>query len=163
MVKYELTGRQAQQVIAAAQRANNPRVRIKETDETNQEELTFVVRSVSDVKAVAAYVGLDIPEGRGRFPMRRLEEALAQRGYKLDRSAYGDKVSVIPGTYQVSLMAIVGGKVYPRVGIVTGDQVREFAGGRGRPSKDAVASAAISVHGWEDTYLTDSVSVTRQD
>ncbi len=161
MVKYELTGDKANQVIAAMSRAKNPGVRV--ADDTATESLTFVVSNLSDVRAVAAYLGIDIPEGRGRFPMRRLEETLARMGHKLDRSAYGDKVSVIPGTYRVSLMSVVGDKVYPRSGVVTGEQVRQFAGERGRPSKDALASAAINVHGWEDAYLTDSVSVERQD
>jgi hypothetical protein len=160
VVRYELTGKEAERVLAAHAKARVGRV---VTEDSDAETFTFVVRSIDDVKAVAAYLGVDVPEGRGRFPMKRLEEAVAALGHTLDRSHYGESVSVLPGTYRVSLMELVDDKVYPRTGIVTGDQVRQFASGRGRPSKDSVASAAIDVHGWGDTYLSDSVEVSRQD
>lgn len=158
MVKYELTGQTAQKVLKAYHRTQKHMSTAPDAD-----GLTFVVRSLEDVKAVANYLGVEIPEGRGRFPMRRLEETATALGHTIDRSQYGDTVTVLPGTYRVQLMEKVGDKIYPRTGIVTGDQVRPYSQGRGRPSKDAVASAAINVHGWGETYLTDSVQVTRQD
>jgi hypothetical protein len=156
MVRYELQGDRATKFLAAWKRAN------KDTP-TATDTYTFVVRSLADVKAVAAYLGVDVPEGRGRFPMKRLEDALAAMGHTLDRSEYRESVAFMPGTYRVSLMEVAGSKVYPRTGIVTGEQVKEFANDRGRPSKDAIASAAINVHGWGETYLSDSVQVSRTD
>ena len=154
MVRIELHGKKAERFLAAQKRAEKA---------PQSESLTFVVRSLTDVKAVAAYLGVEIPEGRGRFPIRRLEERVSELGHTLDRSEYGDSVSVLPGLYKVSLMELSGDRVIPRSGIVTGDQLREFTTGRGRPSKDVVATTAINVHGWGDTYLSDSVQVERQD
>lgn len=156
MVRYEVTGERALALLEAARRADIPHV-----VESDTESLTFVVRSLADVKAVAAYLGMRVPSGRGRFPIGRLEEHAARMGHKLDRSAYGDVADSAPGTYRVSLMEVAGSRVFPRTATVTTDQVKQFTQGRGRPSKDAVASAAISVHGWGDTYLSDSVQVER--
>jgi hypothetical protein len=158
MVRYQLTGEQAERFLQA-----NAKSRIAQVVSDEPQSLTFVVRSLSDVKAVAAYLGVEVPEGRGRFPMARLDQEIERLGHKLDRSNYGE-TDVSTVTYRVSLMEVVGAHVHPRTGIVTADQVREYTGSRrGRVAKDAVASAAINVHGWGDTYLSDSVQVERQD
>jgi phytoene dehydrogenase-like protein len=157
VVKYKLTGEQAIAFLELSKKSHVAKV----VDDTPS--LTFVVRSLSDVKAVAHYLGVDIPEGRGRFPIVRLENEIARLGHKLDRSDYGES-DVSPATYRVSLMELVDDTVYPRTGMITGDQLREFTTGkRGRVSKETLATAAINVHGWSDTYLADSVVVERQD
>jgi len=159
VVRYELKGQAAEQ----AREYFRTHAGATATSGSAEESFTFVVRSIEDVKAVAAYLGVDIPSGRGRFPMKRLEESAARQGHRIDRSEYDGTVAVIPGTYRVSFMEIVGDKVYSRTGIVTGEQVKKYMSGRGRPSKDSVVSAAIDAYGWGETYLADSVVVDKQD
>lgn len=165
MVQVEVTGKRAQELLRAQARVNTTRSRtVTAPVEQSTDALVFVVRSKEDAMLVASFIGLGIPEGRGRFPIARLAEALAEKGYRLDKASYGDqKVSTIPATYRVNLMEMVGTKVYPRTGLVTGDQVREYHSGRGRASADAIASAAINAHGWGETYMSDSVRVERLD
>src|ERR1044072_9756826 len=84
----------------------------------SSEMLTFRVTNKEDAALVAAYFGLEIPQGRGRFPIQRLRETVALHGHKLDTTAYGsDSAPHMPGTLRVTLMEQTGGGVLPRTGV----------------------------------------------
>ncbi len=133
------------------------------SDETPSVEIeyTFVANSLADLHAIARYFDFEV-QGRGRFPWRRLrDEIMRPNGYDLVVD-YDPRVTTIDAAYYVSLMQIEGDRVFPRSGIVSGEQIRNALGVRtGQPAKSDLADLAVEIHGWGEEYLTDSLTVEK--
>jgi len=112
--------------------------------------VTYVVNDSDDAKVVAQYFGMDIPEGRGRFPIARLQEMVEAKGDKLDTSKYDTTPTVKVSHYRVTAFVLIGKKFEVRRAVVDTQQVREHIGvvTRGRLSQSDIGQAAAVQEGW---------------
>lgn len=113
--------------------------------------VAYVVRNSEDAKVIALVFGMDVPEGRGRFPINRLVELVESKGDTLDVSQYGTSTNVPVSNYLVTALVTVKGKFEVERAIVSSVDVRNNIGKvvRGRLSQSDIGATAANLNDWK--------------
>lgn len=112
--------------------------------------VAYVVHDSEDAKVIAQYFGMDVPEGRGRFPIARLQETVEAKGDTLDVSKYDTSPVVKLSHYRVTALVMINKRFEVRRAVVDTQQVRDHIGvvSRGRLSQSDIGEAAANLEGW---------------
>jgi hypothetical protein len=124
---------------------------------------TFKVRNVNDARVVAEYFRVETPEGRGKFPIKALERALAEQGHTLDTTDYvtSDALPRDGRVFEVKALVRRGDVIVPETATVSIDRVRQATGNyaRGRVSKSDIVNVVIKDMEW-DVHDTRSIVIS---
>lgn len=118
---------------------------------------TFIVENVQEARILAAYYGMEIPTGQGRFPMRRLQNIASNAGDTIILSNYSNSAPLRDTTsYRVAAL-VKDGKFYrPTETTIDVDTVRQWAkkqARRGRTAHSDIVNAVINREGWQDATI----------
>lgn len=121
---------------------------------------TYVIKNSNDARNLALLFDVELPEGRGRFPIARLRTAVQAMGHHIDDSGYDSTSATTETCYEVSGFARTDKRKNDvRIAvsaIICASDIRKFAPAkRGRLSHSATADAAAAMNEWLEFEMTD--------
>lgn len=125
--------------------------------------VTYILQNVRDGRILAKYYEIDVPEGQGRFPLKRLKDVATANGDTIVVKDWQQDITNGIGQQRYHVEALVqeGHAKVARETIVTLADVRAWArlqGKRGRVSTETIARATAAINHWNKA---DIVSVNK--
>lgn len=123
---------------------------------------TYVINDIEAARALAWLLGIDVPDGKGRFPFARLRTAAIEHGHDIDLSNYSTATVSTEPYYEVSGFARIGNKDAREfvTTMLSASDIRKFESAkRGRLSESATAEAAANLNNWREFEMTNVLQI----